>query len=145
MGLLWSIPWGIGITIATGLMTYAFVSDRFPDVSSRVALALRVGLGMGFSGALLGFSMGTLFSLILMAAEGNKGIAKLSTPRFAVWGALAGAGMSTAFGALAFGEAGVLGLGMFVGAFTALGATCSTTSLLLAKSGDRVEPRPLPR
>jgi hypothetical protein len=126
-------------------MTYAFVSDRFPDVLSRITLALRVGLGMGFSGALLGFSMGTLFSLFLMAAEGNKGIARLSTPRFAAWGALAGAGMSSAFGSLAFGEAGLFGLAMFVGAFTALGATCSTASLLLAKSGDRGDATPLPR
>jgi hypothetical protein len=136
MGLLWSVPWGLGTLVATGLMTYAFVGDRFPELLPRIALSLKVGLGMGLSGAGLGFSMGTLFSMILMAAERNKGLAKLSAPRFAAWGALAGAGMSGAFGALAFGESGVLALGLFMGAFSALGATCSTTSLVLARSGD---------
>jgi hypothetical protein len=140
MGVTWAIPWGIVLGVTGGLLV-SFIPD-FPPGVSRIGIALQAALTNGLIGAVIGFATGSVFSVVLMAAERKRDLPNLKKGRFALWGALAGAVSSLAIvlPPIAQGQAG-LGVGaVFVGVAMGLGAGSAAASLAIAKSGLALEP-----
>jgi len=107
-----------------------------------------VGMAMFFAGAradvpfplafgVFGFLTGTVFSGVLMVAEGG-GRRRLSIPRFAGWGALGGLIFAGIFGGAVYLAEGVLApLTVTAVVFPIAGAICASGTLALARAGER--------
>ncbi|MGD2121631.1 MAG: hypothetical protein PVJ76_07795 [Gemmatimonadota bacterium] len=140
MALSWAIPWGVVIGTAGGLLTYLLV-HMAPGVS-RLSVALEAALANGIAGAVLGFATGSIFSLVLMAAERQRSLPNLRARRFALWGALAGAlpCFLIVLPPVVVGAVGsMVGTGL-VAVATGLGSASAVTSLRIAQSGLELEP-----
>lgn len=135
MALSWAIGWGAVFGLTAGLIGL-FGLTPAPGMSQVVA-AFQVTIFFGTMGAVLGFLTGSVFSLVLMAAERKRRLSDLRTPRFALWGAAAGgmALLPIVFSGLAEGSIAV-GLGsVFVSVAAGLGAASAVASLKTAQSG----------
>lgn len=117
MGLTWAFAWsGAGAILA-----------RIPGMDSDLPFPILF--------APLGFLTGMIFSGILVAIAGRRGIERVSVPKFAGWGALSGLVLSAIFvvgaalrGASPWGEFLVFGP-----ALATAGAACAAGSLALAR------------
>ncbi|MFC1790869.1 hypothetical protein ACFL0I_00160 [Gemmatimonadota bacterium] len=140
MGISWAVPWGVVIGITGGLLISLL--PAFPPGVSRLAVALQAALLNGFTGAVMGFATGSVFSLVLMAAERKRDLPNLKSTRFALWGGLAGAVSSLAIvlPALAQGQAGLIGAAVVVGVTVGLGVGSATASLAIARSDLTLDP-----
>jgi hypothetical protein len=139
MGLTWAIPWGIVIGITGALLISLLPS--FPPSVSRWAVAIQTALNNGFTGAVMGFATGGVFSIVLMAAERRRELQVLKKARFALWGAVAGAisSLAVVLPALAGGYGGLAGAAAFMGITAGLGAGSAAASLAIARSGMPLE------
>ena len=125
MGLTWAVAWSFA----------ALLIARLPGVDSDLPLV--------FLFAPLGFVSGIVFSAILVKAERNRSLDRLSLSRFAGWGAASGLLLSGMFvidaalrGASASGE-----FLLFGPALTVASAVCASGTLALAKRASRRELR----
>lgn len=75
MGATWAIGWGLGVG---GLV------ELIIDPAGRIADIWPMVLGLP------AFVAGVIFALVLLIAEGGRGVGKLSFPRVTAWGAVAG-------------------------------------------------------
>lgn len=133
-GITWAVAWA-PIGAITGW--FAAMALGLPVAVVEVNYALVFGA--------LGFVGGTVFAMLLAAAEGRRSFAELSLPRFAACGA--GGGM--VLGAFAVGIS-LLGAGLTVlgatvtAACTLLGAASAATTLTIARAGQRAPAHPSP-
>lgn len=125
MGLAWAVAGGV----AGGVLA------RVPGFSSDLPFPLLF--------APLGFITGIIFSGILVAIAGRRGLDRQSLPRFAGWGAAAGLVLSGIFvvGAALRGDAMWREFLVFGPALGTAGAVCAAGSLAVAR---RAEKRELP-
>ena len=117
LGLTWAFAW-----FAAGMVLLLIVGPDAADV--------HFPLFFGF----LGFLAGVTFSGLLGLTEGRRRFDEMSMPRFALWGALGGVGLSVAFPLLAG-----LGLSLFpiLGpVFGVAGAACAAGTLALARMAE---------
>lgn len=89
----------------------------------------------------LGFAVGVIFSVILIAGRGRLRFERMSLARFAGWGAASGFLLSGIIGAAAAlrGASVSSELLLFGPALTAAGAACAAGSLALARRAERRE------
>ena len=127
MGLTWAVVWApVAVVLGTTIID--------PDNSMDEMWVM--------IGALPGFLGGVVFATVLGIAGRRRRFDELSVPRFAAWGALAGAlvgtfpflvgDSSTAMPAWLFG-------GIVVGSITVMSAVSAAGSLALARMGETRE------
>lgn len=145
MAVSWAVPWSIVIGITGGLLVYFL--PPYPQGVSRTAVALQAVLAYGLNGAVIGFLTGSVFSMVLMAAERKQELSALKQSRFALWGAVAGAVPSLAMvlPALAGGYTSLIAGTVIVAVAVGLGASSAAASLRIAKSGLAPGPAPSSR
>ena len=126
---------GMGLTWAAAWFAAGALLARVPGLYSDLPFALLF--------APLGFLTGVIFSGILVAVEGRRGLDRMSLSRFAGWGAVSGLLLSGIFvvgaalrGASVWGEFLTFGP-----ALATASAACAAGSLAVAR---RAERRPLP-
>lgn len=115
VGAIWAIGWGV---IGGGVM------EAIVDPRGRIADIWPAVLGIP------GFFGGVIFSFVFSIAERRRRFDELSLPRFAAWGAVAGALLAVP-GIAALG----LGAGIIV-PLSVLGAMSATGSLALARRAE---------
>lgn len=134
MGMAWALGWApIGAVLGGAL--WAILDPPVGLMSVVEINALAFGA--------LGFIGGTLFSSVLLLADGRQCFGELKMPRFAAWGA-AGGLLLGGFAVFAgfWGSSHVPFIGMTVlGAATLLGAGSAAGSLALAREADDRELR----
>jgi hypothetical protein len=121
MGLTWAVGWAV---VGGGLMEG--IVDRHGAILDMWPQTL----------AIPGFLGGVAFSIVLGVAEGRRRFEELSLPRFAVWGAVAGAllgALALAAGALPAVFPLWLRAAVVIGPVTVLNAVSASASLALAK------------
>ena len=115
VGLTWAIAWGL---------VGGAVMEVIVDPDGRIADIWPMVLGIP------GFFAGVLFSLVLSIADRRRRFDELSLPRFAIWGAAAGAALG-GLGVVLFGLGGLI-----VVPLALLGAVSACGSLALARKGE---------
>ncbi|HEX7938021.1 MAG TPA: hypothetical protein VF483_03455 [Gemmatimonadaceae bacterium] len=120
-------------------VTWAVAGSGVGSVLARL-MGVNTDLPIGFLLAPLGFSLGVVFSGILVVA-GRRGLARLSLARFAAWGALSGVVMcGIIVGVAALRGENLLGAAMMLGPVVAgASAACAAGSLAIARRAERRE------
>ncbi len=127
--MTWAIGWA-----PIGAVVGAVIYTVIPGAPFGIGAVIARNAAMF---GILGFLGGTMCASVLRLTEGRSRFDALSLPRFSTWGALGGlllGGSAVALGLWGAG-AGLIGAGMVVAA-TALGASSSAASLVLARRAD---------
>ena len=96
--------WGLACSVL-GFAIGAIVSMIWPEILPSTVVRYVVDLTLGYG--VVGFVLGSGFAGVLATMHGRKTFEELTLGRGALWGALAGVGMSTVLGLVFIG----LGLG----------------------------------
>ena len=122
---------GMGLTWAAAWFAAGALLARVPGFYSDLPFALLF--------APLGFLTGVIFSGVLVAVEGRRGLDRMSLSRFAGWGAVSGLLLSGIFvvgaalrGASVWGEFLTFGPALAMAS-----AACAAGSLAVARRGER--------